>query len=238
MLNINNIKTNIVALLAITLTICSAPIAIAENYTREFDEQGYLRQNRDVAELIRLGKFNSAYDHYVRQGQYQNRRGAYKTFNEQEYLRQNPDVVKAIRRGEFSSGYDHYLKYGQYENRSGVSNPSQFQQSPVSGNNWSCRNMNSGWSQEAFFRTENRLIHICRHSNSNKLAWFERTQDSSNWNNFPVEVAYNGFVNTRTGYFVNDTEFIRRRGNQDIYRERVLTKWRHNCRETSPYSSY
>ncbi len=237
MLKINNIKTNILAIATVALTICSAPLAIAENYTREFDEQEYLRQNRDVAELVRQGKFNSGYEHYTKYGQYENRRGAFKTFNEQEYLRQNPDVAAAIRRGEFKSGYDHYLKQGQYENRHGTSTPPQVEEPPIFGNNWSCQSINYNWSQEAFFRTENRLIHICRYGNSNKLAWFERTRYSSDWTNFPVEVTYNGFVNARTGYFVNDTEFLHRRGNQVIYREPVLAKWRNNYSQVSPYSS-
>ncbi|MGD1808731.1 hypothetical protein ACP6PL_25290 [Dapis sp. BLCC M126] len=246
MLNINKIKTNIVAIATVAITICSSPLALAENYTREFDEQGYLRQNPDVAELVSQGKYRSGYEHYVRYGQYENRSGAFKTFNEQEYLRQNPDVADAVRRGEFKSGYDHYLKHGQYENRYGTSNPSQpqtydnYNQSSFNNNNnnRSCEGINRNFSQEAFFRTENRIIHICRYQNSNKLVWFERrNRDNSGWRNFPVEVAYNGFVNPRRGYFINDNEFIRRRGNQTLYREQVLNKWRHNCRQTSPYSS-
>jgi len=237
MLNINNIKTNIVAIAAFTLTIFSTPLALAENYTREFDEQGYLGQNPDVAELVGQGKFRTGYEHYVRYGQYEDRSGAFKTFNEQEYLRQNSDVADALRRGEFKSGYDHYLKYGQYENRSGASYPSQPRpynnnnQVSFGNNNWSCEGINRNLFQEAFFRTENRIIHICRYQNSNRLVLFERrNRDNSGWRNFPVEVAYNGFVNSRMGYFINDNEFIRRRGNKMLYREKVVTKWRHKCR--------
>ncbi len=244
MLSINKIKTNIVAIATVAITICSSPLALAENYTREFDEQGYLRQNPDVAELVSQGKHRSGYEHYVRYGQYENRPGAFKTFNEQEYLRQNPDVADAVRRGEFKSGYDHYLKHGQYENRYSASNPSQpqtyddYNQPFLDNNNSSCEGINRNFSQEAFFRTENRIIHICRYQNSNKLVLFERrNRDNSGWRNFPVEVAYNGFVNPRMGYFINDNEFIRRRGNQTLYREQVVNKWRHNCRQTSPYSS-
>ncbi|MGD1713238.1 hypothetical protein [Dapis sp. BLCC M172] len=244
MLNINKIKTNIVAIATVAITICSSPLALAENYTREFDEQGYLRQNPDVAELVSQGKYRSGYEHYVRYGQYENRSGAFKTFNEQEYLRQNPDVADAVSRGEFKSGYDHYLKRGQYENRSGASNPSQpetydnYNQPSFDNNNLSCESINRNFSQEAFFQTENRIIHICRYQNSNRLVLFERrNRDNSGWRNFPVEVAYNGFVNPRRGYFINDNEFIRRRGNQMLYREQVVNKWRHNCRQTSPYSS-
>ncbi len=253
MLNINNIKTNIVAIAAVALTICSTPLALAENYTREFDEQGYLRQNPDVAELVGQRKFRSGYEHYTRYGQYENRPGAFRTFNEQRYLRQNPDVVDAIRRGEFKSGYEHYLKHGQYENRSGRYNRSQpepyndyYNQPPVAKKNRGCEGINRNLFQEAFFRTENRIIHICRSENSNKLVWFERkNRDNSGWRNFPVEVAYNGFINSRMGYFVNDREFIHRnhrnhrnrRGNQRLYREKVVSKWRRNYRQVSPYSS-
>lgn len=237
MLNINKIKTNIVAIATVVLTIFSTPLALAENYTREFDEQGYLRQNPDVAELVSQGKYRSGYEHYVRSGQYENRPGAFKIFDEQEYFRHNPDVADAVRRGEFNSGYDHYLKHGQYENRYGASKPSQpepyddYNQSSFDKNNRSCKSINRNFSQEAFFRTENRIIHICRYQNSNRLVLFERrNRDNSGWRNFPVEVAYNGFVNRRMGYFINDNEFIRRRGNQMVYREKVVTKWRDNFR--------
>ncbi len=237
MLNINKIKTNIVAIAAVALTTFSAPLALAENYTREFDEQGYLRQNPDVEELVSQGKYRSGYEHYVRFGQYENRPGAFKIFNEQEYLRENPDVADAIQRGEFNSGYDHYLKHGQYENRYGASKASQpepyddYNQSSFDKNNRSCQSINRNSSQEAFFRTENRIIHICRYQNSNKLVLFERrNRNNSGWRNFPVEVASNGFVNPRLGYFINDNEFIRRRGNQMLDREKVVTKWRDNFR--------
>ncbi|NES69492.1 MAG: hypothetical protein F6K24_31850 [Okeania sp. SIO2D1] len=244
MLNLNKMKTNIVAIAVVALTICSTPLALAENYTREFDEQKYLRQNPDVAQLVRQGKYKSGYEHYVRYGQYENRPPAFKIFDEQEYLRQNPDVRNAIRRGEFQSAYDHYLKHGQYENRQGASKPSQpefyddYNQPPFADNNSSCQNINRNLSQEAFFRTESRVIHICRYQNSNKLVWFERNNRSnSGWKTFPVEIAYNGFVNARMGYFVNNNEFIHKRGNRRVYREQVLTQWRHNCTKTSPYPS-
>ncbi|MGK7922412.1 MAG: hypothetical protein AB4080_20645 [Trichodesmium sp.] len=237
-------KTNIVAIAAVALSICTSSVALAENYTREFDEQGYLRQNPDVAELVQQRKFTSGYDHYVKYGQYENRPGAFKTFNEQEYLRHNPDVVDGIRRGEFKSGYEHYLKYGQYENRYGASNPSEpelyddYNPRPVVNNKKSCRDLNRNLFQEAFFRTENRIIHICRYENSNKLVWFENQNRVNNaWRNFPVQVRSNGFINSQMGYFVNDNEFIYRRGNQRMYREKVLTKWRNNYREAVPFSS-
>ncbi len=244
MLNINKIKTNIVAIATVAITLFSSPLALAENYTREFDEQGYLRQNPDVAELVRQGKYPSGYEHYVRYGQYENRPGAFKIFDEQEYFRHNPDVADAVGRGEFKSGYDHYLKHGQYEDRSGASKQSQpeiyddYNQPSFDNNNWGCQSINRNFSQEAFFRTENRTIHICRYQNSNRLVLFERrNRDNSGWINFPVEVAYNGFFNPRMGYFINDNEFIRRRKNQMFYREQVVNKWRKSCRQTSPYLS-
>lgn len=240
MLNINKMKTNIVAIAAVALTICSTPLALAENYTREFDEQKYLRQNPDVAEFVRQGKYRSGYEHYVRYGQYENRSPAFKTFDEQEYLRHNPDVRDAIRRGEFQSAYAHYLRYGQYEDRKGVSKSPQpefyddYNPPPVANNNLSCQNINRNLSQEAFFRTESRVIHICRYENSNKLVWFERkNRGNYDWESFPVESAYNGFVNPRMGYFINNNEFIQKRGNRMLFREQVLTQWRHNCAKTS-----
>ena len=243
MMNINQIKTNIVAIAAVALSICTSPLALAENYTREFDEQGYLRQNPDVAQLVRQRKFSSGYEHYVKYGQYENRPGAFKIFNEQEYLRQNPDVVDGIRGGEFKSGYEHYLKYGQYENRSGNSRPSKpelgddYNPRPVINNNKSCRDINRNLYQEAFFRTEERIIHICRYENSNKLVWFElQNRRSNNWKNFPVEATSNGFINFQMGYFINDNEFIHQRENQRLYREKVLNKWRNNGRQVAPYS--
>ncbi len=241
MLSIKNIRIYILAIAAVALTIFSTPLTLAKNYTREFDEQGYLRQNPDVTELVRQGKFRSGYEHYVRYGQYQNRPGAFKTFNEQEYLRQNPDVADAVRCGQFNSAYDHYLGYGQYENRPGASKSSQpelyndYNQPPFVNNHWGCKSISPNLSQEAFFRTENRIIHICRYENSNKLAWFEPiNQDGFGWRNFPVEVAYNGSINSSMGYFVNDNELIQRRENKIPYREQVLTKWRLNNTQSYP----
>ncbi len=93
----------------------------------QFNEHDYLFLNPDVVEAIRRGEFLSGYDHYIRVGQFENRRislscgrihdGRWCEYNESDYLFLNPDVATAVRRGEFSSGYEHYIRYGQYEGR-------------------------------------------------------------------------------------------------------------------------
>lgn len=230
MISINRIKKTVVAIAIAGLTIFASTVALAERYTREFDERGYLQRNPDVAEGIRRGEFKSAYDHYVRFGQYENRAGAFKAFNEQEYLRLNPDVAEAVRRGEFASAYDHYVKFGQYENRSGAGTSPTFSgsnnnnNSPISNQDLICNNLPGDWLQEAFFQTPNRVINICRATYNNQLTWFERSVGDSIWNNYPTFAIGDRFVNSTNGYSVNDTQLQVRRGDLVILTEPVIDR--------------
>lgn len=234
MVNIKRIQAGIGAIaLGLTLFISSA--ALAQQYTREFDEQAYLQQNPDVAEGIRRGLFKSAYDHYVQYGQHENRPNAFKIFDEQEYLRKNPDVADGIRRGQFKSAYDHYLKFGQYENRSGASRNAATVASPPAYNSGGrvtlsqqdliCNNLPGGWSQDAFFQTQNRLINICRSTFDSQLIWLEKTRGGSQWNNYDAAMFGDRFFNTANGYAVNEFQFEARQGDRVIFSEQVINRW-------------
>lgn len=230
-----NIKRITAGLSAIALTLLVSSAAFAQQHTREFDEQAYLRQNPDVAEGIRRGLFKSAYDHYVQFGQHENREGAFKIFDEGEYLRQNPDVAEGIRRGQFKSAYDHYLKFGQYENRSGASRNSATVASPpvynggrrvpLSQQDLICDNLPGGWSQEAFFQTENRLINICRSTFDSQFVWLEKTKGGSRWNNYDAIAAGDRFYNTTNDDAVSEFQFEARRGDRVLFVEPVINRW-------------
>jgi hypothetical protein len=232
MINIKRIKAGIGAI-ALTLLVSSA--AVAQQYTREFDDRAYLQQNPDVAEGIRSGRFKSAYDHYVRYGQHQNREGAFKIFDEQEYLRENPDVAEGIRRGQFKSAYDHYLKFGQYENRSGASRSTATVASPpvynggggvsTSRQDLICDDLPGGWSQEAFFQTENRLINICRSTFDSQLVWLEKSRGGSQWNNYDAALFGDRFYNTTKDYAVSEYQFEARQDNRVLFVEPVINRW-------------
>lgn len=234
MININRIKAGIGAI-ALGLTLFASSAALAQQHTREFDEQGYLQQNPDVAQGVRNGMFKSAYDHYVRYGQHENRPGAFKIFDEQEYLKQNPDVADGIRRGQFKSAYDHYLKFGQYENRPGASrSATAVTPSPsynggntvtVSQQDLICQTVPGGWSQEGFFQTQNRVINICRSTFDGQLIWLEKTGANSNWNNYEAAVFGDRFYNTVNNDSVNEFQFEARQGDRVLFSERVTNRW-------------
>jgi len=234
MINIKRIQAGIGAI-ALGLTLFVSSAALAQQYTREFDEQAYLQQNPDVAEGIRSGRFKSAYDHYVRYGQHENREGAFKIFDEGEYLRLNPDVGEGIRRGQFKSAYDHYLKFGQYENRPGASRSSATVASPpvyngggsvpISQQDLICQDLPGGWYQEAFFQTENRFINICRSTFDGKLVWLEKNRGGSSWNNYDAILIGDRFYNTTNDYAVNQFQFEVRQGDRVVFTEPVLNRW-------------
>ncbi|OFZ31387.1 MAG: hypothetical protein A2622_02025 [Bdellovibrionales bacterium RIFCSPHIGHO2_01_FULL_40_29] len=109
-------------ILAIAACIGLSSIASADQW---YGDRAYIRCNPDVQRAIYDRRVTSAYDHYMRYGQSENRVtdgrcSAYDApywFVEQCYLLRNPDVRSALRGGDFLSGWHHYRVHGQYENR-------------------------------------------------------------------------------------------------------------------------
>jgi hypothetical protein len=82
-----------------------------------WDEQGYLVANPDVAALVAEGKVQNGFEHYRSAGFFEFRVGGFPAWNESAYLADNPDVVPLIGQGLFASGYEHYVRQGKAEGR-------------------------------------------------------------------------------------------------------------------------
>ena len=83
----------------------------------DWDEQGYLAANPDVAALVAEGKVQNGFEHYRSTGFFEFRVGGFPAWNESAYLADNPDVVPLIGQGLFASGYEHYVRQGKAEGR-------------------------------------------------------------------------------------------------------------------------
>jgi hypothetical protein len=92
-----------------------------ENYPDYWDEDDYLSANPDVAAAI--GYFSSGYDHFMRYGKFEGRRGGitihgYPSYwDEDAYLDDNQDVSSAVFTGYFKNGFEHYVLFGKTEGR-------------------------------------------------------------------------------------------------------------------------
>jgi|GEM_PF-1069018 len=92
----------------------------AHSPNRYFDEMWYRRSFVDVENGIRMGVFDSGFQHYCETG-YRGR-SCHWLFSEVGYFSFNPDLTPALlREMGYSNGYDHYLAEGQREHR--VSTP-------------------------------------------------------------------------------------------------------------------
>ena len=80
---------------------------------QQWDEQGYLAANPDVAAAVARGEIASGAVHFGQSGHRENRQG----HNWGDYYGLNPDVADAVARGEFASGWEHWLSSGHAENR-------------------------------------------------------------------------------------------------------------------------
>ncbi len=90
-------------------------IAVAHG---EFNEEGYLRANPDVAEALRGGAIESARLHYIGFGYFEGRQGATPAVDERWYLHTYPDVGSAVRSGQISGAAEHFAVVGASEGRS------------------------------------------------------------------------------------------------------------------------
>ncbi|GBR04008.1 hypothetical protein HW511_14350 [Asaia siamensis] len=88
----------------------------AQSPNRYFDEIWYRRVNHDVETGIRMGVFESGFQHYCETGH--RGRSCHWLFSESDYFHLNPDLTPAlVREMGYSNGYDHYLEEGQLERR-------------------------------------------------------------------------------------------------------------------------
>ncbi len=83
----------------------------------DFDEEGYLKANPDVAGAIARGEVESARLHYIGYGYFEGRRGAGPTVDGGWYLNRYPDVAAAVREGRIESAEAHFHFIGAAEGR-------------------------------------------------------------------------------------------------------------------------
>ena len=84
----------------------------------EFDEEGYLRENPDVAKAVARGEVESAHMHYIGYGYFEGRKGAGPSVDTAWYLGKYPDVAAAVKEGRVKSAEAHFLAIGGGEGRS------------------------------------------------------------------------------------------------------------------------
>jgi hypothetical protein len=83
----------------------------------EVDEKWYLATYSDVAAAVKNGALNSAHEHYVRAGYFENRMPGPIQVNEDWYTEEYPDVLSAIRAGAVKTGQEHFERNGFKEGR-------------------------------------------------------------------------------------------------------------------------
>ena len=83
-----------------------------------FDEAFYLAENPDVAELVKIGKYRSGFDHFCQHGH--RLLSPHWLFDDGFYARIHEDMsLENLDQHNFNGRYDHYLRAGQYELRAG-----------------------------------------------------------------------------------------------------------------------
>ncbi len=86
-----------------------------------FDEHAYVGINPDVKEAIEKELFKNGWEHFVKYGVYEVRRGERQIhskipkFNEIEYFINFEDIQKAVRENKINSPFEHFLLYGYKE---------------------------------------------------------------------------------------------------------------------------
>ena len=88
----------------------------AHSPNRYFDEIWYRRAHFDVENGIRMGVFDSGFQHYCETGH--RGRSCHWMFSESNYFALNTDLTPSrVRELGYANGYDHYLAVGQVERR-------------------------------------------------------------------------------------------------------------------------
>ena len=84
----------------------------------DFNEEGYLHANPDVADALRKGVIDDPRVHYIKFGYFEHRRGATPEVDESWYRRTYKDVGAGISSGLVASAGEHFDAIGCIEGRS------------------------------------------------------------------------------------------------------------------------
>ena len=94
---------------------------LQKNIESKFDEESYIEANPDVAKAIQKGQFSSGWDHFIRYGYKEVRRGdrtihpKIPLINESDYILCYRDIHNALKKGKILSPYKHFLLNGVKE---------------------------------------------------------------------------------------------------------------------------
>ena len=88
----------------------------------DFNEEGYLEDNPDIAGAVQVGKIKDSRTHYIGFGFFEGRLGATPEVDAKWYLATYSDVAQAVKQGKVISAKLHYDVAGAGEGRSPNSN--------------------------------------------------------------------------------------------------------------------
>ena len=83
----------------------------------DFNEDGYLAANPDVAAAVRSGEISDSRLHYIGTGYFESRRGGEPAVDGEWYLKTFPDVADALQHQQIASPEAHFAAIGAAELR-------------------------------------------------------------------------------------------------------------------------
>lgn len=82
-----------------------------------FDDDWYRATYPDVDEAVKSGSFESAHEHFLRNGYFENRLPTKATFDVRFYYKTYEDLQSAYRPNDKEGLLEHYLSAGSFEGR-------------------------------------------------------------------------------------------------------------------------
>ena len=86
-------------------------------FEKYFDEEWYLKNNKDVKAAMDDGQVSNALGHYLNIGIYEGRLPCSVLIDEEDYLTRHSDVAAAVESGGFESAAHHFYSTGFGEGR-------------------------------------------------------------------------------------------------------------------------
>jgi len=99
--------------------------ALIEKIKNIFDEDAYLEVNTDVAKAVDEKVFQNGWEHFLKNGIEEVRKGQRQIFlkvplmSEHEYVQKNEDIFNALKEGLITSPFEHFLLSGVLEYTNG-----------------------------------------------------------------------------------------------------------------------
>lgn len=84
----------------------------------DFDEDSYLKENPDVLRAVRANEIESGFEHFVRFGYFEGRKGGTADVDERWYANKYSDISSGLKQGKIDSATSHFHTAGAAEGRS------------------------------------------------------------------------------------------------------------------------